>query len=403
MKILYNTLYVALALSTSTVSASSSVKQKMDAALAKLSFEIPIRVLIQESPLDEVQWQLHSDEGFVVYSPSTKKKTIFTQKTIVVTYKQGAVFLNGQKQADVQLFVIPLTGLIRNGTIGYDGVFALSKVHTSLFLVNHLDIEEYLRSVLPYESVKGWPDEVQKAFCIAFRSYAISKVLEQRALHKNKLHHAYDIKNTNEHQVYRGHEKSDCFKHIVEATRGVVVAYKDKPILAMFDIACGGVIPGFKEGIHFAKAPYLQRKYPCNYCKPHKHYRWEVVYTVAEVEAALKKIVPTLGKIRDIQVATYDEAGIAKTIRIRSGYRRFEITAGQFRSQLKNLKSLCFGIEKSGDSIKIVGKGHGHHMGLCQWGAYYLVKKGWDHRKVLQFYYPNTTFMRLQKASHGDV
>ncbi len=47
--------------------------------------------------------------------------------------------------------------------------------------------------------------------------------------------------------------------------------------------------------------------------------------------------------------------------------------------------------------ITFKGTGYGHHMGLCQWGARELVNQGWNYKKILHFYYPGTTFMKLCK------
>lgn len=380
-----------------SLAAPSVSKRKLDYAFKKLALDIPIRVLLQENKLRDTKWLLGSDEGVVVYSPETKKKTIFMRTGLTVTYKNGAFYIDGQKQTGTHFFIMPLGGLISQGLIKYDGVFSVTKVKDVAYLVNHLDLEEYLQAVLPYESIPGWPDEVQKAFCIAFRSYGISKILEQRA--RSNWPYPYDIKNTNSHQVYRGHEKDACFKRIVEATRGIVLAHNKKPILAMFDTACGGVIPARKKGVHFDKAPYLERKYPCHYCKEHRFYRWDIAYTFSELERGLKKIIPRLGMLRDIKIGSYDAAGVAQNIRVRGSHRWFNIKASVFRNQFKKLRSLCFNLARNGREVTISGKGHGHHLGLCQWGAYFMVKKGWDYKKVLQFYYPNTTFMKLSRMS----
>ncbi len=375
-----------------------AMKAKLDYAFKKLDLDIPIRVLLHENTLKDTKWTLASNEGFVVYAPESKKKTIFTSTGLTVTYKNGAFYANGQKQPDTHIFIMPLGGFISKGLINYDGVFSITKVKDTAYLVNHLDLEEYLQSVLRHEGMPGWPDEVQKAFCIAFRSYGISKILEQRALkEKNRWPYPYDIKNTNSHQIYGGHEKRACFKKIVEATRGVVLAHDKKPILAMFDIACGGVIPANKKGVHFDKAPYLERKYPCHYCKEHRFYKWEIEYSFAELEKGLRKIIPHLGKLRDIKIGSFDQAGVAQNIRVRGSHKWFSISASRFRSQFKSLRSLCFDFNRNGAAVTISGKGHGHHLGLCQWGAYFMVKKGWDYKKVLQFYYPNTTFMKLSR------
>ena len=52
--------------------------------------------------------------------------------------------------------------------------------------------------------------------------------------------------------------------------------------------------------------------------------------------------------------------------------------------------SVCFYPEFKNGNIIIHGKGRGHLMGVCQWGAKKLADSGWNHRKILQFYYPGT-------------
>ena len=399
MKI-YNILLCVVLCAHSSISAQQTLnKEVLDRTFKKmLDFEIPIRVLLSESNTSDIKWAIGSAEGFVVYDPMTREKTLFKGKGLLVTFAQNQFYLNGKKMAGDHMFIMPLMGLIRKGHVSYDGVFSITRVNAKAYLVNHLDLEQYLQSVLPYESIPGWPDEVQKALCIAFRSYAISKVLEQRAQHeKNKIAHPYDIKSTNEHQIYRGHESRTCYKKIVEDTRGIVLAYNNKPALAMFDIACGGVIPALKKGLHFSKAPYLERKYPCNYCKDHKYYRWEATYTLSDIEKLLKKDFPNMGMLRDLVVESYDKAGVATSIRVKASHRWFSISASKFKSYFKELRSLAFDFKRTGRLLLIRGRGHGHHIGLCQWGALFLIKQGWNYKNVLRFYYPKATFMKLKR------
>ncbi len=395
MKMLFR-LIVPLLIVSRLIAPPAMSKPNLDRTFKLLEFDIPMRVLLDEQKLSKVKWSLSSSGGFVAYCPQNKRKTIFKGTTILVTHRDGVFHINGQKVSGVHLFILPLAGLLRKGSVSYDGVFSLTKVKDTAYLVNHLDLEEYLQAVLPYESIPGWPDEVQKAFCIAVRSYGISKILEQRAL-QEKSKSPYDIKSTNAHQVYRGHEKSACFKKIVNDTRGIVIAYNKKPILAMFDIACGGVIPARKKGVHFDKAPYLERKYPCHYCKEHRFYRWENTYSFDELERGLKSEFSSLGTLKEIKVGSYDSAGVAQHIRVRGSHRWFSLTASKLRALFPNIRSLCFDLTRNGSKVIVRGKGHGHHLGLCQWGAYFMVKKGWNHKKVLAFYYPHTTFMKLTR------
>ena len=67
----------------------------------------------------------------------------------------------------------------------------------------------------------------------------------------------------------------------------------------------------------------------------------------------------------------------------------------QLYSALRNVKSFYFSMNKKIDKIVFRGKGYGHHIGLCQWGAREMVRQGWDYKSILQFYYPGTTYMQL--------
>jgi stage II sporulation protein D len=377
-------------------------KHELTKSFKKLDLEIPIRVLLDEKKLNSnFSWQFSSAKGFIIFAPEERTKTIFQAKQITITHKGKHFFINGKKQPYDNLFILALDGPLVFNKRSYDGVFAVVEYKDSIYLVNHVDLEEYLLAVLPYESWPAWPDEVQKAFCITFRSYGIAKVLEQRSLHEKKgVPVPYDIKNTTAHQLYKGRSKSDRFKKIVKDTQGVVLAHKNKPILAMFDICCGGITPAHKKGIHFSKAPYLERKYPCNFCKEHKFYKWRVTYLMDQVAKVLKKECPQMGRLREIKVSSYDKAGIAQEVRIRGSNRLFTITAARFKLLFKDIKSLAFTLEYSAKGLAVIGKGHGHHMGLCQRGAYHMVTRGWKYRNILKFYYPHTSFMKLKKIAY---
>jgi stage II sporulation protein D len=62
---------------------------------------------------------------------------------------------------------------------------------------------------------------------------------------------------------------------------------------------------------------------------------------------------------------------------------------------LSKVRSFCFEIAVNANQVIFQGKGIGHHMGLCQWGAREMVRQGYDYKAILNFYYPDTHFMRL--------
>ena len=389
--------------------AAPLTKEMLAHTFKKLDLEIPIRVELDEkSNLSDVAWKCGSQGGFLVFAPETKRKMVYQMVNLQITATPHSFVINGKMHPEDHLFLIPLKGPFLCQKRIYDGVLAITRYKGTAYLVNHVDLEDYVLSVLPYESWAAWPDEVHRVFSIVFRSYGIAKVLEQRALHaKRGLAVPYDIKNTNEHQIYKGRSNSERFRRIIDQTRGVVLAYKNKnkqdqlePILAMFDICCGGVVPARKKGIHFSKAPYLARAYPCNFCKKYGSYRWTRSFEFDELQKALLKDMPSLGAIRDIKVGTRDDAGVVLEVMVRGAHRWACMSAGKFKTYAKELPSLCFALEKAGNKVSITGKGHGHHMGLCQRGAYYMVLQKWNYKNILRFFYPQTQFMKLTKISY---
>ena len=55
------------------------------------------------------------------------------------------------------------------------------------------------------------------------------------------------------------------------------------------------------------------------------------------------------------------------------------------------LKSTLFAVAVQGDVAQFAGRGYGHGVGLCQWGAKAMAEQGYSARQILDFYYPGTT------------
>jgi len=131
-----------------------------------------------------------------------------------------------------------------------------------IYVVNSIDLEEYIYSVIPYEIYQSWPKEMHKVQAIASRTYAVYQIDRAR----RKKNSIFDIKRNNHHQTYNGNHE---YKHVREAvaeTRGVILSYNEKPIVAMFDACCGGSIPARIKFAQREETPYLARNYACNFC-----------------------------------------------------------------------------------------------------------------------------------------
>jgi len=261
----------------------------------------------------------------------------------------------------------------------------------NFLIINCLDIDDYLISVLQAEAWPGWPLEVYKSLIIASRSYLVSKILE--AVRSKRLFH---IKNTISHQSYKGYAKAH--KNILKAaqeTRDTVMVFDGKVVEAMFDACCGGIIPAKISDFSFEKVPYLARTKACTFCKPCWIYNWRSIFTEAELLIKLQKEFSDLKKIREIKVVQRDQAKLVKKVEIFDGKKRYHVTGKKMYSLFPEIKSFCFEIKKKNKQFCIQGQGYGHHIGLCQWGACKMVEAHWNHLAILKFYYPGVEFMQL--------
>lgn len=272
----------------------------------------------------------------------------------------------------------------------YLGTFYLVRDDNAILLINSLDIDDYLLSVVHYEGWPGWPMEVNKALVVANRTYLVDKVLKA-----NKAKRPYHIVNTIKHQTYKGHHKFMRLKQAVDETRNVFVAYKGEPIEAMFDACCGGVIPAKIAGMDYKKHPYLARTKPCTHCKRYWIYDWKKEFSRLELTEALRKDHPDLQEITDIKITKKDSAGLVTQVLVTTKKSSFYVSGKKMYSLFSSIKSFCYVIKKKGKSYVFQGRGYGHHMGLCQWGSLGMVEDHWNYKKILEFYYPGTDFMKL--------
>jgi stage II sporulation protein D len=319
---------------------------------------------------DSVRVQI-SDAGIVVTGATKQTKPVITQ-AVRIQAPDGHISVDGT---------------------WYQGSFYFVMNGKDAMLINNIGIEDYIYSVVKSECFPSWPVEMHKVMAIASRTYVISKILEAQ-----KLNRLYHIKNTNAHQTYTGYHEVKAIKKAVEETRHLFLAHDNKPILAMYDICCGGLIPSKKSGINFNHAPYLARTYACTFCKRTKVFNWSANYNVDHLESVFRREFPHLKKIKEIKVSKKDHAGAVQKVVIKAASGHHHLNCKKMYSLFKEIKSFCFTIEKRGENFVIKGKGYGHHMGLCQWGARQMVREGWPYHRILRYYYPTSQLMKLEPA-----
>jgi stage II sporulation protein D len=342
-----------------------------------------VRILLaQQTP--NALFTLFADKGFIIYSPEKNHKIVHESAELTVVGKNNALSVQDAEYTD-RLYIIPKYGYATFNNDTYQGSFIICSDGKRFLLINCLDLEDYVYAVLRTESWPGWPLEINKVFAIACRSYAIATIMEAQ-----RIQRPYHLMNTNAHQTYKGMHSSPIIKEAVEQTRNLFLAHKKRPILAMFDACCGGIIPAHIANFDFVHAPYLARTYPCTYCKKSKLYAWQTVCDSIDLAQRFD-----IKRLRDIKITKKDKAGLVQEVLFKGHRQNIKIPGKKLYGRIPGIKSFCFTAHKKAGKIIFKGRGYGHHLGLCQWGAREMVRDGWDYRRILAFYYPGTQCMKL--------
>ncbi len=116
----------------------------------------------------------------------------------------------------------------------YRGCMIVYNKGGALTIVNKLDIEDYIKGVVPSEMPRSWSYEAHKAQAIAARSYALANMGKRAS-------HGYDLKDTPEDQAYGGASaESAQTNKAVQETSGIVLIYNLKIIPAYYSASAGG-------------------------------------------------------------------------------------------------------------------------------------------------------------------
>ncbi|OVE77421.1 hypothetical protein BVX98_02655 [bacterium F11] len=262
---------------------------------------------------------------------------------------------------------------------------AIASHESKVTIVNELDLDAYLKGVLPREVIVTWPKEALKAQAVASRTYLISHL----GRHKKE---GFDVCSDVHCQVYGGvNREHPQTSKAVEETRGEILEYNGKPIQSFFHACCGGHTEKVGAVWGSQNKPYLPAK-RCGYGKAAPWYNWSLNMSNGEILSLLKK--PRLVKgsqLKSIKVKTKSKSARAEVITVTTEKGSFNVSGNAFRLALhpeKIRSTLWTNLSKKKNGYHFEGRGWGHGVGLCQWGARGQALQNLSYKKILGFYYP---------------
>ncbi len=321
----------------------------------------------------------------------------------------------------------------------YHGAFEVVQKpdHTGFYVVNLVEIQEYLKGVVPNEMPVRFGLEALKAQTVAARNYVLTP--------RTQAYKEFNVVDSVSSQVYFGaNTESDLATRAVMETDGVVALYDNEMILTLYSSTAGGYTESYAyafsdpttKAFPSISKPYLvavpdkedfsplddeekakefyKSKVP-SYDIDSPYYRWQKTWAVGELENVLKKTLiaqsktgfvspifkegDDLGRIKDIKVMKRGASGkvIELDLMTTKGCYRISkelVIRRTFQKDGISLPSANIVFEKALDSygnvvdITVYGGGFGHGVGMSQFGAGYMATKMHQpYYNILRHYY----------------
>ena len=305
----------------------------------------------------------------------------------------------------------PSVGVILGGTKYRGSAEVIADAKRGLTVINRLGLETYLLGVVPAEIGRRPPEEhaAVRAQAVAARTYTIASLGSRDSL-------GFDVFATVEDQAYGGVdvERIEIDRAIRETT-GEILAYHGQAVLALYHSTCGGRTATRYEVWGEPDLPYLRsvedRDGREDYCAISPRHRWQESWTAesmngfvrAELAERLGVSPASVGRIRNIRVLSRTEHDRVDQLEVEADGGRYVVRKNDIRwvlrpTETRILRSTDFVVRQGrvGDGeVLVEGRGFGHGIGMCQWGAIGRARDGQTYRRILAAYYRGAEIAKL--------
>lgn len=365
--------------------------------------------------------------GFFDIYADEKELTYMLSGPLIISVKDGGF--------------IKLTDIKRkNKESLYRGQIIIDKVKTKIdkfYVINEINLEEYLYGVVPNEMPVRFGLEALKAQAVAARNY----VLRPRSRAQSEQ---YDVTDSVSSQVYFGaNTEEELATRAVDETENIIATYDNEPILALYHSTSGGITENYENAFNRAGTkifpanplPYLKavkdneehnfleveddaihyyKSCPSTFENNSPYFRWSRTWDKKELEEILTKtlnkymnsgfvsqMMPFVTRVDDLKELKVLKRGLSgKIVKLsivdanNVFFAERELIIRQLL--LKDNKILPsanvvfeHNLDENGNLISITahGGGYGHGVGMSQYGAGNLAQCGKNYSYILKHYY----------------
>lgn len=257
--------------------------------------------------------------------------------------------------------------------------------------IDNVLLEDYIVGVLAGEMPVSFEIEALKAQAVAARTYVMKRLV-------NNKNNDYDIIDTTLNQVYLDNDELkqkwgnnyvnyiNKLKTAVLETSGEYITYKDNIIDALFFSTSVGATENSEE-VFVSALPYLR--------SVDSSWDAEVSPVFSEnntfnLKDFYNKLNLTYSNNLSIDVLQTTSTGRIKKIKINGTTFNGTTVAGKL-----GIRSDYFNISRDNDTVLVTTKGYGHGVGMSQYGAEAMAKKGYTYDKILKHYYKDVDIKKI--------
>lgn len=289
----------------------------------------------------------------------------------------------------------------------------LSVYFTAEKKVRQMDLEEYVKGVVAAEMPASFEIEALKAQAVAARTFSYGR-LTGVFISKPGVHDGVDICTDFSHcQAWISREKAkknwgiffgarnwNRIEKAVNETKGIIVTYKGQVANTLFHSNSGGRTENSEEVWDGVSVPYL-RSVDSSGDSEARNFKTTVAFKRDDFIETLRTKFPEakIGKdlFNDIKILDLTTGGRVGNIKVGN----ITMKGSEFRS-LFSLRSANFKIARTDkDDIKVIVTGNGHGVGMSQWGADSLAKKGGTFDEILKYYYTGVDLTQISQLGKG--
>ena len=328
---------------------------------------------------------------------------------------------------------LTVNSLVRaQGTPSYGGRLEILDTENGLVLVNEIDMEAYLKKVIPSEMPSSYEKEALKAQAVCARTYAF---VQSRS--NSYSEYGAQIDDSTQFQVYNNVDPDEKTAQAVQETYGKMLYYNENPITAYyFSTSCGTTtnaaiwdsdpedtpylrclsLQTARSRLSFASeeafASFIKKKNFPAYDASYPLYRWNFKTNGTIIASHIGGV----GKITGVSVTERGPGGVAMKLLVKGSEGETTISGqNAIRSALGDasltltlmdgktsdgwslLPSGFLAIEETGTDeqgvvqFRVYGGGYGHGVGMSQNGAQGMAKAGMGYEEILKYFYDGVT------------